>query len=75
MRDQVHPRYIPNASNSDPAFEFSIINDDIPENIEYFEIDLIPNPGGNGNSFFYPSAVGRVTIIDDDVCKLLVHIN
>ena len=71
--DQVDPRYILNPTNSDPVYQINITDDDIPENLEYFEIDLIPNPGGNGNSFFYPNAVGRVTIIDDDTRKLLVY--
>ena len=76
LRGAVDPRYLPNPTNADPTFEFMIINDDILEPTEYFEIDLIPNPGGNGNAFFYPSAVGRVTIIDDDSCKfseLIAH--
>ena len=73
LADQVDPRYIPTPSRQDPAFEFTIIDDDYPEppGREYFEIELILNPGGNGNGFFYPRAVGRVTIIDDDIRKYL----
>ena len=72
--DQVDPRYIPTPTGNDPAFEITIINDDIaePPGREYFEIDLTLNPtGSNRNGFFYPRAVGRVTIIDDDTRKFL----
>ena len=71
--DQVDPRYIPNPTDPDPAFEVIIIDDNIPEppGREYFEIVLSLNPGGYGNGFFYPRAVGRVIIIDDDICKFL----
>ena len=60
--DQVDPRSGPN----DPPLEFVIIDDDIyGEPSKYFEIDLSLNPTGNGrNGFFFPNAVGRVTIID-----------
>ena len=70
--DQVYPRYLSSATFSDPIFQVSLIDDDIPEDQEYFEIYLILNPGGNGNGFFYPTAVSRVTIIDDDTCKLVL---
>ena len=69
--DQVDPRYVSNPTNNDPVFEIMIMDDEIPEPIEYFEIDLALNPSGNRNGFFYPRAVGRVTIIDDDTCKFL----
>ena len=72
--DQVDPRYIPDPTPQDPAFEITIIDDDVPEppGREYFEIDLTLNPTGNNrNGFFYPRAVGRVTIIDDDIRKFL----
>ena len=72
--DQVEPRYITNPTANDPTFEVIIIDDDIlePPGREYFEIDLTLNPTGNDrNGFFFPSAVGRVTIIDDDICKFL----
>ena len=71
--DQVDPRYIPNPTRQDPVFAVTIIDDNIPEppGREYFEIVLSLNPGGNGNGFFYPRAVGRVIIIDDDICKFL----
>ena len=74
LADQVDPRYItrPNVIR-DPVFQFTIIDDSVAENlIEYFEIDLKLNRQ-NGNGFFYPNAVGRVTIIDDDIRKLLMH--
>ena len=68
--NQVNPRYIPTPTDLDPAFEVTIINDDTPEPPEYFEIDLTLNPtGSNRNGFFFPRAVGRVTIIDDDTRK------
>ena len=72
--DQVDPRYIPTPTGNDPAFEITIIDDDVaePPGREYFEIDLSLNPTGtNRNGFFYPRAVGRVTIIDDDTRKFL----
>ena len=74
LADQVDPRYIadsPPNFNNDPVFEITIMNDTIPEPVEYFEIDLTLNPSGNRNGFFYPRAVGRVTIIDDDTRKFL----
>ena len=71
--NEVDPRFVTSPSANDPALEFVIIDNHIPEQTEYFEIDLIPNPGGNGNGFFFPSAVGRVTIIDDDSRKFSGH--
>ena len=72
--DESEPRFItnPNAMR-DPIFEVEIIDDEDPElpGREYFEIDLSLNPGGNRNGFFFPNAVGRVTIIDDDIRKYL----
>ena len=69
------PRFITNPNlNRDAIFEVEIIDDEIPEppGREYFEIDLSFNPTGNGrNGYFFPNAVGRVTIIDDDVRKYL----
>lgn len=71
--NQVDPRYIPTPTDRDPVFQINITNDNIPEVQEYFEIMLTLNEvGSNSNGFFYPSAVGRVTIIDDDICKLLI---
>ncbi len=65
--DQVDPRYIPTPTRNDPVFEVTIIDNNIQELTEYFEIDLTLNPTGNNrNGFFFPRAVGRVTIIDDD---------
>ena len=75
LADQVDPRYIPTPSDNDPVFNVTIKDDEIPEpREEYFEIVLSLNPtGSRRNGFFYPSAVGRVTIIDDDICKLLIN--
>ena len=73
--DQVDPRYIPNPTVADPAFVVTIIDDDIlePPARQYFEIVLSLNPTGSSrNGFFFPSAVGRVTIIDDDTRKFLL---
>ena len=69
--DQVDPRSGPN----DPPLVFEIIDDDIEEEpFEFFEIDLSLNPSGNGrNGFFFPDAVGRVTIVDDDARKFIAH--
>ena len=73
--DEADPRYIMNPDPlRDPVFEVEIIDDEIPEppGREYFEIDLSLNPTGSGqNGYFFPNAVGRVTIIDDDVRKYL----
>ena len=74
LADQVDPRYITNPGTNDPVFQVTIIDDNIPEppGREYFEIDLTLNPTGNNrNGLFFPSAVGRVTIIDDDIRKFL----
>ena len=50
---------------------FEIIDDDIEEDpFEFFEIDLSLNRAGNRrNGFFFPDAIGRVTIVDDDARK------
>ena len=71
LPDMIDPRYVPNSTDMDPLFEFTILDDDIPEDrAEYFEIDLTLNPtGSNRNGFFFPDAVGRVTIFDDDIRK------
>ena len=76
LADQVDPIYIPTPSVNDLVFNVTIIDDEIPEpREEYFEIVLSLSPtGSRRNGFFYPSAVGRVTIIDDDICKLLIII-
>ena len=72
--NQVDPRYILNSTDADPVFQFSIIDDNDPENrTEYFEIELALNPNGDGrNGVFFPNAVGRVTIIDDDIRKFVM---
>ena len=74
LANQVDPRYITNPANSDPVFEFEIIDDETPEDPrEYFEIDLSLNPSGNGrNGFFFPDAIGRVTILDDDIREFMI---
>ena len=66
--NQVDPRYVPMPTASDPLFMFTIIDDNITESREeYFEIDLSLNPMGSGrNGLFFPTAVGRVTILDDE---------
>ena len=66
------PRFITAPSSNDPVFQFTIIDDDIPEDrVEYFEIDLVLNPQGNGrNGYFFPDAIGRVTILDNDIRTL-----
>ena len=50
------------------------MDDDIPEDrVEYFEIDLVLNAQGNGrNGYFFPDAIGRVTILDDDIRKFII---
>ena len=72
--NRVDPRYVPTPTTQDPAFEFTIMDDDIPEDPrEYFEIDLSLNPSGNGrNGFFFPDAIGRVTILDDDIREFMI---
>ena len=68
--NQVDPRYIPDPTDRDPVFQVHITDDDIREDREYFEIVLSFSDAGSGrNGIFYPSAVGRVTIIDDDIRK------
>ena len=72
LADQVQPRFITNPGPNDDVFEVTIIDDTDPEPREYFEIDLTLNPTGNNrNGVFFPRAVGRVTIIDDDTRKFL----
>ena len=71
LRDAVDPRYIPTPTANDPVFQITILDDDIAEPREYFEIDLTLNVVNNRNGFFFPRAVGRVTIIDDDSRKFL----
>ena len=60
--DQVDPRSGPN----DPPLEFTIIDDDIEEKLfRHFETDLSLNSTGDGrNGFFFPDAIGRVTIVE-----------
>lgn len=71
FENDVDPRYVQTPTNNDPVFEFTIIDDDIRESEEYFEIDLTLNPMGSGrNGVFFPQAVGRVTILDDEPCKI-----
>ena len=50
------------------------MDDDFPEDrTEYFEIDLVLHPSGSGrNGYFYPDAIGRVTILDDDILSMIV---
>ena len=68
--NEVLPRYLtsPNPER-DPVFQFNITDDKIPENVtEYLDIVLT----SQRNGVFYPNAVGRVTIVDDDICMLLL---
>ena len=66
LADQVDPR----SGAKDPPLELVIIDDDIEEEPEHFEIDLSLNHRGSGrNGFFYPNTVARVTIVDDDARK------
>ena len=53
------------------------MDDDIPEDrVEYFEIDLVLNAQGNGrNGYFFPDAIGRVTILDDDIRKFIISVS
>ena len=68
----VDPRYVPTPSTNDPVFEFTIVNDDIPEAPrEYFEIDLSLSTANGRNGFFFPDAIGRVTILDDDIREFM----
>ena len=48
--------------NNDVPFDVTIIDDDIPEPTEYFEVHFEVQSTG----YAYPSAIGRVTILDDD---------
>ena len=68
FENDVDPRYISEPSENDQVFQFTIIDDEIEESlVEYFEIDFVLNPSGNGrNGVFVPQAVGRVTILDND---------
>ena len=49
-------------SGNDVAFEVTILDDDIPEPTEYFEVHFEVQSTGIG----FPSTIGRVTILDDD---------
>ena len=56
------PRYITSPNNANQPFTVTILDDDIPEPTEYFEVHFeVENTG-----FAFPSAIGRVTILDND---------
>ena len=55
-------RVVLGTGGSDQFFIITILDDLIPEQDEYFEVQFeIANTG-----YAYPNAVGRVTILDDD---------
>ena len=51
-----------NGGANDVPFTVTIIDDDIPEPTEYFEVHFEVQSTG----YAYPSAIGRVTILDND---------
>ena len=60
-------RWQSNQIDPDPTLEFEILDDDnIEAREKFFEIEL----SITRNALFYPCAVGRVTIIEDDLRKL-----
>ena len=47
----------------DTPFDVTIIDDDVPEPIECFEVHFVVQSTG----YAYPSAIGRITILDNDL--------
>ena len=55
----------PRTGNRDIPFDITIVNDDVAEPTEYLEVHFINNQTV-GVGYAYPSAIARVTILDDD---------
>ena len=52
--------------NRDPPFTVPIVNDDVAEGTEYFEVHFDVDDQPNSGGYAFPSAIARVTIFDDD---------
>ena len=54
-------------NSADFPFDITIIGDTIPEPTEYLEVHFAIDSGDTqGSGYAYPTAIARVTILDDD---------
>ena len=55
------------SNSADIPFDITIIGDIIPEPTEYLEVHFAIDGGDTqGSGYAYPSAIARVTILDND---------
>ncbi len=47
-------------------FDVTIINDEVAEETEYFEVHFYVDAQANSGGYAFPSSIVRVTILDDD---------
>ena len=52
--------------NRDPPFTVPIVDDDVMEPTEYFEVHFFVDDQPSSGGYAFPSAIARVTIFDDD---------
>lgn len=63
LPDQVDPRM----GSNDVPFDITIVGDDIAEPTEYLEVHFVIDlTDTQGSGYAYPTAIARVTILDDD---------
>ena len=53
-------------TQNDMPFNVMIINDDVDEGTEYFEVHFFVDNQTNSGGYAFPSSIARVTIFDDD---------
>ena len=57
------------ATANDMPFDVTIIDDDVDEGTEYFEVHFFVDNQRNSAGYAFPSSIARVTIFDDDGSK------
>ena len=63
LPNQVNPR---KATTKDLDFDVAIIDDDVAESTEYFEVHFFVDSQAKSAGYAFPSSIARVTIFDDD---------
>ena len=53
-------------TSNDRPFDVTIIDDDVDEGTEYFEVHFFVDSQRNSGGYAFPSSIARVTIFDDD---------
>lgn len=54
---------------TDMPFDVAIIDDDVDEGTEYFEVHFFVDRQSRSGGYAFPSSIARITIFDDDGSK------